>query len=255
LKTKVGQPKSKATEAQAHLERFSIDDLVHYTYQEKLNILTRQPNVLVNHSKPFPIALVEEGTNIVHTKALLINHLFQSYTSPCILCPLCKKFLNVYEFTRHLHEFESAATADPLSDDDEYNDYQAYIDSILRRKKFNILPYQTANNPLTAVDMEIWKSFARHYMLFKQDRLHKRDKQKQSNRVIQQARCLSKMKKSKTMLATRDEFVFNELNNWDYVTKSKNVFILNRIRLDTENCIIVENQTAPMVRDLYYNPL
>jgi hypothetical protein len=259
--TKVAGQKFKAVaraEPLVHLERFHLTDIVYHTNAEKLHILSKQPSVLVNHSKPFPIALVEEGTNVVYTKALLINHLFLSYTSPCILCPLCKKFLNVYDFTRHLHDIDvdnnDAARLDPMSDDDYDEDHatsrRAYINSILSHKKFSILPYQTANNPLTEADMSVWKHFAQSYMLYKQERLAKRDKHKQLNKTIQQVRKYGKIKKSKTVLTTKDEFMFNEFNNWDYITKSKTVFILNKTRMDKENCIIVENKFGALVRAL-----
>ena len=115
----VGLSKSQSYEPCAtvdvtmHTEaEFETSEIFHMNDQEKQRIIRNQPNVVINHSKPFPIALVEDKTNVVYTKALLFLHLFRSYLCPCILCPSCNKILNVSEFSKHLH-------IDQIDDDEE----------------------------------------------------------------------------------------------------------------------------------------
>ena len=130
-------------------------------------ISNSQPRVVLTHSKPFPIALVEDKTNVVHTKALLFLHLFCSYLAPCIHCPWCNKLLNVSEFSKHLHidqiddddDDEEEEDNDKMSDasstsSDEFDfdtadEKQAYLAQRKKEKKyvklikksFKILPY------------------------------------------------------------------------------------------------------------------
>ena len=82
---------------------------------EKHSIVRDQPSVIVSHSLSFPIALVEDQTNVVCTKVLLFLHLFKSYASQCVNCLWCKRFLSISEFSKHIH-------LDQIDDDDEEDD-------------------------------------------------------------------------------------------------------------------------------------
>lgn len=103
------QPEAQQEETQIP---FELDEIVFKTVEEKLSIAKNLPSVVLNRSKPFPIALVEDKTNVVYTKALLFLHLFKSYSAPCINCPWCNRFLSVGEFSKHIH-------LDDMDDDDE----------------------------------------------------------------------------------------------------------------------------------------
>ena len=94
---------------------FETTDVYAVSGEEKQSIVRDQPSVIVSHSLPFPIALVEDQTNVVYTKALLFLHLFKSYASQCVNCPWCKRFLSISEFSKHIH-------LDEIDDDDDDDD-------------------------------------------------------------------------------------------------------------------------------------
>lgn len=150
---------------------------------------------------PFPIALVEDKTNIVHTKALLLIHLYRSYSSPCIICVLCKQFFSINEFSKHFHlSDEDLLDDDDDIDDDEDNDDMdedshnidedvgtgtaerrvskdktgaGHFDwnqirekklSALRKKSYKILPYcLNRNNELNEDQLKTWKIFGERF--------------------------------------------------------------------------------------------
>merc|ERR1712127_331041 len=96
--------------------------------------MNNQPYVVINHSHPMPIALVEDKTNIVQTKAVLFIHLFKSLSSQCIGCPLCKSFLTISEFSKHVHLDEEAEDENELESIEE-----------ISKKSYKILPYRMNN--------------------------------------------------------------------------------------------------------------
>lgn len=126
-------------------------ELVKSTLMEKHNILNNQPSVQMEHSEPFPIALVENETNIVETKALLFLHLFQSLSCPCIGCPACHSYMTCAEFSKHVHK-----------DEDEPD---VLIES---EKSYKILPYRMDDEELSDEALNTWKIFGKRYAEFKQ---------------------------------------------------------------------------------------
>jgi hypothetical protein len=56
---------------------FDSKDIVESSFETRAIAFNSKAFVLIEHSKPFPICLVEDKTNIVYTKALLFIHLFQ----------------------------------------------------------------------------------------------------------------------------------------------------------------------------------
>lgn len=150
------------------------------------HMLEQQPRVKITHSIPFPIALVEDKTNIVHTKALLLIHLYKSYSSPCIICVLCKRFFSINEFSKHFHlsdeDLLDKDDEESSNNDDETNDDQrkprdraSYTEadwqqirerrlSSLKKKSYKILPYcLNKNNELNEDQLKIWKIFGERY--------------------------------------------------------------------------------------------
>lgn len=89
---------SKQEEYKEVLLPFDKHELIEKSDYLMHKLVNQEPKISLNHSIPFPIALVEDKTNIVHTKALLLIHLYQSYSSPCIICVLCKNFLVLENF-------------------------------------------------------------------------------------------------------------------------------------------------------------
>jgi hypothetical protein len=180
-------PKREEEEAEENeSSAFEPSEIIAEKSAEKQRIIANQPQVIINHSRPFPIALVEDKTNVVYTKALLFLHLFKSYLSQCIHCPWCNTLLNVSEFSKHLHadnldsddeeeeeEENSASEAESELDldNEEYirldeADKQFYAatkrkERKLRRlmkKSFKILPYCiSGNEELSEMDVKRWR--------------------------------------------------------------------------------------------------
>ena len=109
--TQTNQIKFKASPLTSSM-LFNSSEIMNASDEEKLRVLKCQPKVVIQRSVPLPIALVEDKTNVVYTKALLFLHLFVSYLAPCIQCPWCNRYLNVSEFSKHLH-------IDQMDDDDD----------------------------------------------------------------------------------------------------------------------------------------
>ncbi len=182
---------------------------------EKLAILKgQQPSVIINHSRPFPIALVEDKTNVVYTKALLFLHLFKSYSSQCINCPWCKRFLSVGEFSKHVHldeieDSEDDEDSDDITESEESSNEgvdgpdrkshakqngakrQRKLDKI-KQKSFKILPYcisinedgQTTNDELNEHEIRTWKTFGDRFAQFKLIRTQNQKKQKEFESLV-----------------------------------------------------------------------
>lgn len=184
----------KREEESSSTEAFEPSEIITEKEAEKQRIIENQPQVIINHSKPFPIALVEDKTNVVYTKALLFLHLFKSYLSQCIHCPWCNTLLNVSEFSKHLHadnldsddeeeeNSESESDSELDVDNEEYikldeADKQFYAakkkkERKLRRllkKSFKILPYCISGNEvLSEMDVKRWMLFGEKFAKYKQ---------------------------------------------------------------------------------------
>ena len=206
----------KPIEIEPEVISFDVDEIVPQTIEEKISIACKQPLVKINHSQPFPIALVEETTNVVFSKAVLLNHLYQSYSSPCILCPMCRKFLSVAEFSKHLH------LAHEESEENVSN------------KSFNILPYRT-KSAVTEYDMSTWKLFGKRYTEFKKERLLKRERQRTSQKISSKNR--NKENDGNSNKENNDYLKAIKSLNWNYVSKDKSVFIINKILLENDQIV------------------
>jgi hypothetical protein len=208
----------------SHGNVFDETDVITQSIEAKMSIVCNQPNVQIKHSSPFPIALVEENTNIVFTKGLLLNHLFLSFESPCILCPLCKVFLTVSQFSKHLH--------DDIDDSLKYmkskEDKTRRINEILKNKSFNILPYRTKNYQITENDLLVWKNFGKRYSEYKRDRSGKSKKDKKERRETSE----TKSEESEDVSAFLD---------WDYVTESRKYFLIANQSLLNENIVYLNS--------------
>jgi hypothetical protein len=166
---------------------FKQNELHRVSEHEKQEIVLNQPKLILNHSKPFPIALVEDKENAVYTKALLYMHLFQTYTSPCVFCPWCKNFLSIGEFSKHIHVEDLSDSDDDSSsdlddsDDDDDTERKKKKQQIKQEKKqgkyerlmklsFKILPYclnKAANNEAS---IKTWKMFGERFAHLKKCR-------------------------------------------------------------------------------------
>ena len=188
---------------------------------------SKQPKILINHSIPFPVALVEDKSNIVHTKALLFMHLFRSYAAPCIVCVLCKHFFSISEFTKHFHINDEDLSSDSELDSSNEIDLallkQRKLAS-LRKKQLKLLPYSIgANNSfkLNEEKIKFWKLFTERFMLFKQN------KQKA---YLQN----TKPKEAKFI-------------DWEYSNERENVFTLAKSRVDNEKIVYLTTSAAKTV--------
>ena len=200
---------------------FDCEEIIPLTNEEKLKIAQEQPVCRIVHSKPFPIALVEEQTNVVFSKALLLNHLYLSYSSPCILCPLCSKFLTVAEFTKHLLH----------SNQDVENGEDNKSSS---NKAFNILPYRTRSQ-ITEYDMSTWKLFSKRYSEFKRERLLRREKQRYKQKISNKNR--NKENNDENSKSDSDYLKAIKSLNWNYVSKDKSVFLINKTLLENDQIV------------------
>lgn len=152
-------------------EPFVSSDLADRDEELMGEMLKIQPRVKITHSIPFPIALVEDKTNIVHTKALLLIHLYKSYSSPCIICVLCRRFFSINEFSKHFHlSDEDLLDEEDLEEEkgrDKVDNLQLDWQQIrekklnaLKKKSYKILPYcLNKNNELNQDQLKIWKTF------------------------------------------------------------------------------------------------
>lgn len=206
---------------------FLQDELVKSSLLEKHRVLCNQPFVKMEHSEPFPIALVENETNIVETKALLFLHLFQSLSCPCIGCPECHTYMTCAEFSKHIH----------LDEDD--------TETLIDPKSYKILPYRMDDEELSEEALNTWKIFGKRYTSFKQ---------KQSQVIKSEpikATTIKTVNNEKSESISRDvnnNFIPNknvqkdnpiQFSEWDY--KEDDVFHISHDRLQSDQTCIVES--------------
>lgn len=213
-------------------------------------IIQNGSKVIVNHSIPFPIALVEDKTNIVHTKALLLIHLYKSYQSPCIICVLCKCFFSISDFSKHFHITQEDLLDD--EDDDELMD-TTFVSieerknrklAKLRKKTYKILPYcLNKNNELNEHQLKTWKLFSDRFNNFKKLRATvstTTTTTSNSTSNVNQQRPVAQSQPAKPKGQVRNL-------NWDRVDDKGN-YTLNRARLDNEK-IVYLNQNGSHLSD------
>lgn len=251
-------------------EPFEESDLVEKDEELIAHTLAHQPKVKITHSIPFPIALVEDKTNIVHTKALLLIHLYKSYSSPCIICVLCKRFFSINEFSKHFHLSdedlldEEDADDDANNNDDECNprkhrDKNAFTQAeweqirerrlgSLKKKSYKILPYcLNKNNELNEDQLKIWKIFGERYIVFfiirsifiinccflrftKFKQIHQQSIASKS-KIASEESTRNKIKSQDT--------VKMDTTNWQYFDSAKKIYFITRDRLENERIISI----------------
>jgi hypothetical protein len=209
--------------------KFERSDLVSCSIDDKISIMKEQPFILIKQSKPFPIALVEDKTNVVYTKALLFLHLFKSYSSQCIYCPWCRLFLSVGEFSKHLHledldeeedeEDETSTSCSDLSNDDEHDEDRHKFKkkqlkklNKLKQKSFKILPYctnlqQDGDDKLSESDIKTWKTFGSRFAQFKSIRNEQQKKEKELALLIRKQDDSSNHNKDKKYLTIQAQHI------------------------------------------------
>jgi hypothetical protein len=222
-------------------------------------IMKNPPTVRIIHSKPFPIALVEDKNNVVHTKACLFLHLFQTYLSQCIHCPWCKKLLNVSEFSKHLHMDQMDDDDDEDEDDDDGDERNIESDEIeletqeerqrhfqlrkreikfakLSKKSFKILPYCFNNNEeLSEQDIRRWKIFGDKFAQFKQKHTKNLREQQLKETASKTLQLIENEKQNKT----------NSFNDWDHVDENTKVFTINTDRIASDTIVyLINNETS-----------
>lgn len=212
---------SKPVEPEPEVINFDSEEIIPQKIEEKMQIACKQPVCKIAHSKPFPIALVEEQTSVVFSKALLLNHLYLSYASPCILCPLCRKFLTVTEFTKHIH----------VNHEDEEDKSS--------NKSFNILPYRTKSQ-ITEYDKSTWRLFSKRFAEYKRDRLLKRERQRTKQKISNKNRNKQNdVENSNNNNNKQENDYLKSIKslNWNYVSKDKSVFIINKTLLENDQIV------------------
>ena len=208
---------------------FHQNELIKSTEYEKLQIINNQPCVLINHSVPLPIVLVEDKTNIVHTKALLFLHLFQSNFSPCIGCPRCKKILTIDQFSKHDHLDEEVENDDP----NKLN---------ISKQSFKILPYRINNeSEMNESDLRTWKLFGKRFNYFKSIQLESNDKKSGEIETSSIKAAIKKKKNDGKTLHSLEEYIDLkniEFNNWD--KKVNDHYLLSKSCFESEQIYVVK---------------
>lgn len=208
---------------------FSKEELMKSTIVEKHQILNNQPVVIMEHSKPFPIALVESETNIVETKAVLFLHLFQSLSSPCIGCPECSDFLTCSEFSKHIHIDED--------DDEGFTE----LKKPKAQKSYKILPYRmNGDEELSENDMKIWRQFGKRCAQFKHD---KQKAQAETKKAILVPRDINNNNNAVLKCKTNTTespitSIENMFEDWD--SKENEFFLISRERFDYDQICTVK---------------
>lgn len=123
-------------------------------------VISRSVRIIVEH-KTLRIALVEANTNVIHTEAVLLLHLFKTRTAPCIYCPKCKTFMSVKEFGAHFHVADSSSLSDEENVSEERRrEKQKRELEALKRKVYNTLPCPDQGaTQLTPLQTERWNTF------------------------------------------------------------------------------------------------
>jgi len=147
---------------QAPEPTFTREDIYQASFIEKAEVLKRKPFVILHHSQGIPIALVENKTNFIQTKAVLFLHLFVSLSVGCIWCPLCATHLSITEFSRHVH---------PEEGEDEEEDGPAV--EATAKKTYKVLPYRMDGEELSSNVLSTWKAFAKRFAEFKQAQIER----------------------------------------------------------------------------------
>ena len=205
---------------------FLESEIVKITAEEAVFIMSNQPTAVLNHSLPLHIALVEDQTNIVCTKAVLFIHLFKSFDSPCIGCPLCKSFLTTTEFSKHIHPDE-----DEEGDDDDQS----------HTKSYKILPYN--QDKLSESDLSTWKLFGKRFGMFKQRKQQMLPVIKKLVPVEVKTSLLNSSLGNNTNENKKGAIVENKLkkiefDDWDY--KENQTYLLDHERFESDQLIVVE---------------
>jgi hypothetical protein len=144
---------------------------------QKIQIVMNQPKVMISYSKPFPIALVEDKTNIVCTKASLFIHLFQTYSAHCIVCNICHVYMSIADFSKHFHasdddDEDDSKTDDSESSSDTDSENSTTLEGKNTKKKkkklktYKILPYRNNAEELSSEDIKTWKIFGKRFNFF-----------------------------------------------------------------------------------------
>lgn len=209
----------KPEEPSETLIPFTHEDIVQVDRLSKFPPI-RKPFISIDHSIPFPVALVEDKTNIVYTKALLLIHLFKSLSSQCIMCVLCKKFFNINQFTSHHHYLDEEDESS--SDSENKRDYEkskTKTKKTHQEKKFKILPYNIGsdskkeNSKFKDEQLRTWKQFSERFAHFK------RKKQENAAEL--------------------------DTKNWDHVNASEKLFVISSDRLDNEKIVYTIGEPDP----------
>lgn len=230
---------------------FERCELVEKTDNLLSQITEHQVKICVNHSVPFPIALVEDKTNIVHTKALLMIHLYQSYSSPCIICVLCKQFFSIPDFSKHFHIGEDDLDTESSDDELDQRSFRAFLSELelkkekklkkLRKKSYKILPYfLNQNNELNENQLKTWKMFSSKFSAFKSSRQKKVDEHKEIEKKMEAEKLAKKKLRMPRPKSKRKPDP--ELCNWDFISDEKEdkYFFMNRNRLECEKIVYLE---------------
>lgn len=246
---------------QAPETTFTRDDIYKASFLEKHEIIKLKPYVALYHSQGIPIALVENKTNFIQTKAVLFLHLFVSLSAGCIWCPLCVNHLSITEFSRHVH---------PEEGDDEEEDLPAM--ETKAQKTYKVLPYRIDNSQELSSDVLVtWKAFAKRFSEFKQTHVDKlvtsavvEKKQKEvSERSSQETKEPAKFQAEKVAnkkmdsenspplsppLSPQSMRNLEKFNDWDYEDDERFLITSDRIAGDQ----VYEVQTDRPQEEIHY---
>lgn len=214
---------------------FNSDEIIRASFVEKAAIMQRPLFVVLHHSQGIPIALVENKTNFVQTKAVLFIHLFVSLTAGCIWCPLCALHLSVTEFSKHVHP-------------EEGEDEEDLLDELSRTKKtYKVLPYRIDNEELGPNVLNTWKTFAKRYSEFKQAQNKKEAERKKVEEKEIEKKEVEKVLVSRDMNTTAGmnnltkplapveksaQRLSEEFEDWD--SKENERFLISNERLESD---------------------
>ena len=170
---------------------FYKEDIVSKEIQKKIKIFDKIPVVVAIKSKPFAIALIEEKTNFIYSKAVFFLHLLTSYLSPCIYCPFCCTYMNIKQFLKHFHisdddvenfhlEKSDIESGDDINGED-YNLNNSFVltnekKRVFRRllkSKYKIQPYKPDGSSLNEEELKTWDIFVNKISKFKKIYLEK----------------------------------------------------------------------------------
>lgn len=185
------KPKPYCDENAQALEPFFEADKFRASFKDKAQICIKEPfvRVVMNHDV-LGLALCEEKTNLVRSKALLHCHLYISNTTPCIYCIECNKYMSVNDFSKHIH-----VSIDDI--DDPFDDDEAKaVNKLLKTHRYSILPYPVNFVELNKNESELWQAFSKKYIDFK----NKANILQNSNEKEQPKQVPQKMKIAKKML-------------------------------------------------------